>query len=169
MGAAQGANEGKGSRRVDLFDSHAIDPVDGLGPLRGVLTALENARTSTVCVITIDMPGVTRESLRWLARGLNAAPMLQGVMCRVSSEGQEMSEPFPSALRTTASKLLDQRLQLGYRSMRSLCYGTSFASLVPPSDWPEETWLNLNHTEELAAFNAALKKSGPPTGAQHEA
>src|SRR5256885_5263746 len=55
-------------RGAERFDREVVDPVAGLGPLRGVLTALENATTEIVVVATVDMPGVGREQLLWVAR-----------------------------------------------------------------------------------------------------
>src|ERR1700722_14126455 len=36
---------------AELFDREAVDPVDGLGPLRGLLTALEQSSTPIVAAI----------------------------------------------------------------------------------------------------------------------
>src|SRR3954469_12653277 len=47
----------------ELFSCEVQDPVAGLGPLRGILTALESARTPLVVVTSVDMPGVGREQL----------------------------------------------------------------------------------------------------------
>src|ERR1700683_4397894 len=43
---------------AELFVRGAISPVEGLGPLRGFLTALEHSSTSIVAVVTVDMPSV---------------------------------------------------------------------------------------------------------------
>ena len=48
------------------FHAEAVDPVAGLGPLRGVLTALEHAATPHVLVTTVDMPEIDATALRWL-------------------------------------------------------------------------------------------------------
>ena len=52
---------------MDSFTRELVDPVGGLGPLRGVLTALENAGTEHVVVTPVDMPGLIAGQLRWLA------------------------------------------------------------------------------------------------------
>src|SRR3954463_11699786 len=40
------------------FDREVVDPAAGLGPLRGVLTAIEAAQTESLVVSTVDMPGL---------------------------------------------------------------------------------------------------------------
>src|SRR5689334_16790011 len=67
---------------AERFDREAVDPVAGLGPLRGVLTALENASTEIVVVATVDMPGVGHEQLVWVARELLMRPEVRGAMPR---------------------------------------------------------------------------------------
>ena len=47
-------------RRAERFDREIADPVAGLGPLRGVLTAMENATTEIVVVATVAV-------LSWVA------------------------------------------------------------------------------------------------------
>src|SRR5688572_21426156 len=58
----------------ELFGREFVDPVAGLGPLRGVMTALEQAETDVVIVATVDMPGVGGEQLRWLVKELLRRP-----------------------------------------------------------------------------------------------
>src|SRR5690349_21350151 len=53
-------------RGWELFDREVVDPVAGQGPLRGVLTALEQASSDVVAVATVDMPGVGGEQILWL-------------------------------------------------------------------------------------------------------
>src|SRR5690348_14005110 len=52
---APGCEQPLGANR---FDREVRDPVAGLGPLRGVLTALQNASTDIVVVSTVDAPNV---------------------------------------------------------------------------------------------------------------
>src|SRR5438045_8884890 len=50
---------------VEAFDREVTDRVAAVGPLRGMLTALEHCRTPRLAVGTVDMPCVTREHLLW--------------------------------------------------------------------------------------------------------
>ena len=47
------------------FDREMVKSVAGLGPLRGVLTALEHLDGPELIVTTIDMPAITAAALRW--------------------------------------------------------------------------------------------------------
>src|SRR5438477_622200 len=60
---------GPGNERptgCELFDREVTDPVAGEGPLRGMLTALQNASTELVAMVSVDMPAITREMLQCL-------------------------------------------------------------------------------------------------------
>src|SRR5271163_3705700 len=74
---APGRNHPPGWRR---FTNEATDPVAGEGPLRGILTALENASTNEVVVLPVDMPNITRAPLAWLAARLQENPAAAAVM-----------------------------------------------------------------------------------------
>jgi molybdopterin-guanine dinucleotide biosynthesis protein A len=136
-----------------LFDRHVVDPVDDLGPLRGVLTALEHASTETIVAIPVDMPGVDRAKLAWLVGKLSSQPDVLGVM----TQAVEI-EPFPSAYRTTARKPIADRLNAGRRSLHGLCDDARFVAVAAPADWSADTWTNLNAPSELAAFETQLRK-----------
>jgi len=45
-----------------------------LGPLRGLLTALEHASTNEVVVLAVEMPNITPAPLAWLAARLRGNP-----------------------------------------------------------------------------------------------
>ena len=137
---------------ADLFDQAVIDPVDDLGPLRGVLTAAEHAKTGAIVAMPIDMPFVELEQLLWIARQLPARPECRGIMCSRDHEGHARIEPFPSAFRRDAAEQIAQRLGEGRRSLHGLCDLLGFCVIPAPSDWPERIWTNLNDPQQLAAF-----------------
>jgi len=131
----------------ELFDAEWTDPTSGLGPLRGVLTALENAKTPVVLVTTVDMPGIGQEQLEWLVARLHSKKAL-GVMCR---RGDGI-EPFPMACWTDAISLVRPRLEPGRLSVHRLAEDPGFAVLDAPGSWHDSVWTNLNHREELDRF-----------------
>jgi molybdopterin-guanine dinucleotide biosynthesis protein A len=135
-----------------LFDREAVDPVEALGPLRGLLTALEESSTPIVAAITADMPSVRRPMLEWLVAMLTAQPKAKGVMCRVDSEGDSRIEPFPSAFRREAREEIAQRLAAGKGSVQALAAMPAFLAPQSPPEWPSNTWTNLNTPAELSAF-----------------
>jgi molybdopterin-guanine dinucleotide biosynthesis protein A len=137
---------------ADLFDQAVIDPVDDLGPLRGVLTALEHARTPAIVAMPIDMPFVEPEQLRWSARQLAARPACLGIMCTRDHRGHVQVEPFPSAFRAEAAEPIERRLAEGRRSLQGVCDLPEFCAAQAPNDWPERIWTNLNDPQQFAAF-----------------
>lgn len=139
---------------ADLFDREAIDPVDGLGPLRGLLTALEESSTQIVTVVTVDMLAVRAPMLAWLVDVLGVQPKTKGVMYRVASEDGGHVEPFPSAFRREAREEIAARLGAEERSVQALAALPGFLALEAPSEWPAETWANLNTPAEFIAFEA---------------
>jgi len=137
---------------LDLFGQRLVDPVDDVGPLRGILTALENARTKAIVAMPIDMPFVEAHQLIWVAGQLAARPQCHGLMCKRAKDGQEQIEPFPSAFRLGAADRIAKQLAAGRRSIYGLCDLPEFCAVSPPGDWPERTWTNLNDPQQLAAF-----------------
>src|SRR5918993_4259845 len=55
----------------EAFTREVSDPSPGHGPLRGILTAIEHARTPSLVVVAVDMPFVARDQLAWLAAELH--------------------------------------------------------------------------------------------------
>ena len=85
----------------EFFDREVVDPIDGLGPLQGILTALNHLSTPLSAVVTVDMPHVIPSVLAWLVDYLALRPLCNGVMCRVKAGVAERIEPFPSVLART--------------------------------------------------------------------
>jgi molybdenum cofactor guanylyltransferase len=138
----------------ERFDREVIDPADGLGPLRGVLTALENMTTPIAAVVTVDMPAVKREMLAWLIEAADARPAYNGLMCAVNRGKEKDIEPFPSVFRAAGRPSVAQQLSLGRRSVQGLLSQESFHWVDAPAQWPHDAWTNLNTPEDLAMFNA---------------
>jgi molybdenum cofactor guanylyltransferase len=139
------------------FGSRVVDPEDGLGPLRGVLTALENLATPTMAVIPVDMPNIDRNQLLWLLDRLSDGPEIFGLICR--SQATRHIEAFPSAFRAAAKPVIAARLAAGRRSVRELLDDPSFVLIDAPDWWAANTWTNLNDPESLRRFQAARKRS----------
>jgi molybdopterin-guanine dinucleotide biosynthesis protein A len=134
------------------FDREAVDPVADQGPLRGVLTALENTTTHLIVIATIDMPCIGFEHLRWTLSELAARPDCQGLMFRRRIDGQDQIEPFPFACRLGAAGAISGHLAAGGRAPRSLLDQSGFVSVLPPDHWPVAVWTNLNRPQEFQKF-----------------
>ncbi len=128
---------------AENFDTEVTDPVPDQGPLRGVLTALQNTTTDLLAIATVDMPAVTTEILEYLIESLTQSPESAGVMFERQIEGTQQIEPFPSVLRRTFTPAIRQRIELGHRSVNGL--SKVGVNLIPPrQEWPQEVWRNLN-------------------------
>jgi molybdopterin-guanine dinucleotide biosynthesis protein A len=139
---------------IELFDRQAVDPM-AQGPLRGILTCLENCQTDSVAITTVDMPGIGTEQLQWMLDRLAADEKRLGVMSWRTVDGRRQIEPFPMACRRDAAKTIAGRISEGNLSVRSLTEIPGFAAEIAPVDWPKELWTNLNTEEEYDAFIAA--------------
>jgi len=136
---------------AEKFDAELVDPVAGLGPMRGVLTALENAQTESVIVCAVDMPAMNGEVFRWIAEQLIRKPAARGVLVERIVAGKEEIEPLPAAFRRAARELLAQRIASGNRSLSGLsaCHGIELAQA--PQHWTD-LWENLNYPTDLSRW-----------------
>jgi molybdopterin-guanine dinucleotide biosynthesis protein A len=132
----------------ERFDQEACDEVENEGPLRGVLTALGNCVIDPLVVVTVDMPMLTIDQLKFLLYRLNENPDLHGVMLR-RPDRERAIEPFPFACVDSAAKEIAQRLQEHRRSVHALAESERFAVETAPTDWPAAVWTNLNTPDDL--------------------
>jgi molybdopterin-guanine dinucleotide biosynthesis protein A len=139
-----------------LFDHEVVDAVEGQGPLRGVLTALEAISTDVVIAVPVDMPCIGRQHLEWLLEELNHSPQSFGLAIKRRTDDGEQIEPFPFACRKSASKLIASHLESQNRSMHSLLSRQGFNTISPSRDWPDEAWINLNNPGDYEAFLASI-------------
>jgi molybdopterin-guanine dinucleotide biosynthesis protein A len=138
------------------FDAEAVDPVAGLGPLRGVLTALQNAPTSLVALTTVDMPLLDPELLIWLIEELRTRADAIGLMAR---RGEQV-EPFPCACRISAAPLIEAKVNARELSVQALSREAAIAVADVPAQWDrDDVWTNLNHPHDLADFLTRLSRS----------
>jgi molybdenum cofactor guanylyltransferase len=140
---------------ANLFDHEAIDPVRGLGPLYGLLTALEHSASPIVACIAVDMVAVNRAMVINLIRTLTADVDALGVMYSTTNEKNCGRQPFPSAFRREARKEVRSRIARGQMSVHGLVETPGFKLLEPPVNCPATFWTNLNVPHELDAFEAS--------------
>jgi molybdopterin-guanine dinucleotide biosynthesis protein A len=125
------------------FDAEVTDAVADQGPLRGILTALENTTTDLLAIATVDMPAVTTEMLEHLIESLTQNPEATGIMFESQIENTQQIEPFPCVLRRTFAPSIRKRIELGHRSVYGLTKeGVKLVS--PRQEWTQEVWRNLN-------------------------
>lgn len=140
----------------ELFDREVADPVAGQGPLRGIMTALENVESEILLVATVDMPAIEHEHLAWIAGQLLEHPAATAVLLR---RGTDDVEPFPCGLRREAIPHVRSHLAAGRRSVHGMLRESSVLLLSAPADWGSRMWSNLNYPADAAAFGAAQASS----------
>lgn len=144
---------------AECFDLVAADPVAGQGPLRGVLTALENAGTPIVVIATVDMPGIASTQLHHLCAMLRRRPRCHALMFHQRGTFDAI-EPFPSAYRSKqAIALVRAQLQAANLSVRDLARHAGVKVLPAPANWQQSVWTNLNTPSDLKQF---LQPESPP-------
>ncbi len=139
------------------FDAQAVDEIPNEGPLRGVLTALKNARTRWVVTVTVDMPKLETDQLGWLVARLQARQDLKGLMLQRIINGNPQIEPFPLACSVDAIEIIADRLSQGKRSVHSLSTTAGFAVEPAPLGWPVDCWTNLNEPKDFQAFMQSIR------------
>lgn len=127
----------------ERFTKEVCDAVEGQGPVRGLMTALEASETERVVVMPVDMPGVGGEQLEWVVG------MMRGMGVMLAREG--VVEPFPSVWSRPIVPALREHFERGERSMRSLAT-LAGVSLVEARDWSAGVWQNLNYPEDLTTL-----------------
>ena len=146
----------------ERFDRTVFDPVEDAGPLAGIAAALAAATTPLVAVLSVDMPDVGPDQVRWLRAALDARPEVAGLLCRrrdadadSDSDGERI-EPFPSIFRTSAGPVIAAQLAAGRRALHALLDRPGFVAADTPVDWPGSVWLNLNRPADLQQIGATI-------------
>jgi len=135
---------------TEAFNAEASDPVAGLGPMRGVLTALEHATTELIVVAAVDMPSIGPEIFRWLAAELARRPATQAILIERTMDNRVMIEPLPAAFRKSAQKMVQEQLAQGKYSLHGLSECQGIQVIRAPEDWSAALWTNLNFPHDLA-------------------
>jgi len=134
----------------ERFGREAIDPVAGEGPLRGLMTALTHATTEWLAVTAIDMAGVSRTDLAWLAAELGRRDASLVMASRAGTV-----EPLPCACRADVKDLIAIRLTEGRRSLHGLATDARVAA-IPADERDGRTWTNANTPDDWDAFVRSL-------------
>lgn len=128
----------------DLLD---VEP--GGGPLAGVVSAVQHARTPWVLVVGGDMPALDGGFLRAFMDLAEREPHFALMV------GGRRLEPLPLALPMALANEVIQRFQLGERTLRR-AVPASRLRLAEPHQLPvhgeRAPWLSLNTPEEWRHF-----------------
>lgn len=131
------------------FDREVVDEIPRQGPLRGIVTALENSlHAQALIVATCDMPLVTRAMLDHLVATLEANEHALAVMAK----HEDQVEPFPIIMRASMIEQLNERLRSADRSIHSLAGIERVMVIDAPPDWDARVWTNLNSPDDYRSF-----------------
>jgi molybdopterin-guanine dinucleotide biosynthesis protein A len=138
----------------EAFTREVVDPSPGEGPLRGLLTALENSPAPWLVITAVDMPLVRREQLEWLAAGLKHRDetVVSGLMLYQAGPSGRQLQPFPSAFHVGAVPLVRRLLDSHRRALHALRDDPTIATLDAPPDWPADSWTNVNAPSDLTSY-----------------
>jgi molybdopterin-guanine dinucleotide biosynthesis protein A len=142
----------------ERFDVEATDPVADCGPLRGVLTALENTTSSKVVVTPIDMPAITLTPLSTLISRLRDNADTAAVMVERIVDGASRLEPLPAAFRSlVAADVIRRQLDSGNLALHALANNAHVDRVRCADDWPPDFWMNLNYPADLERISSRLQ------------
>jgi molybdopterin-guanine dinucleotide biosynthesis protein A len=135
------------------FDAEVVDPAPGLGPMRGVLTALQKSKTEAIVISAVDMPAMNGEVLRWIAQELRRRPTARAILVERLVDAKIELEPLPCGFRRSARDLLTQRIATGKRSLCGLAGCDGIETARAPQLWTG-LWENLNYPADLSRFES---------------
>jgi molybdopterin-guanine dinucleotide biosynthesis protein A len=144
-------NANRNQERYAAFGHPVIaDAVDGyLGPLAGVLTALQQCGTEFLVTVPCDAPLIAPD----LVARLYAAAVATGADIAVASDGQRQ-QPVFLLLRASLAPSLEAYLAGGDRKV-DLWFGQLRVAEADFSDAPD-TFLNVNDPDERQRVEARL-------------
>jgi molybdopterin-guanine dinucleotide biosynthesis protein A len=135
------------------FTREVVDPSAGQGPLRGLLTALENSPVPWVVATAVDMPLVRHDQLQWMATALKRQPAVLGLMLWQGSAERRRLQPFPSAFQVNAAPFVRRQLESNRRSLHGLLDDPGVIAVDAPVEWGDRTWMNVNFPEDLHSID----------------
>ena len=133
----------------ELFEKVATDPVAGEGPLRGILTAMEQTVSPLLVVTPVDMPCMMIEALSVLVdvlqrQSVNAMAMFQ--------RGGKL-EPFPVAFVVSQARpIIQGQLSGGKASLHGLVEVINTIRVPASPSWPKTLWVNLNWPADVEEY-----------------
>jgi len=127
------------------------DRYEGIGPVSGVLSAMEAQPESAWLVLACDLPLAEARGVRTLIEGRDSARLGTAYM---ASDG--FFEPLFAIYEPSMQRWLHERLERGRYSLREALADADVRLLCPPD---EQTLINVNTPEELAQVRQAIAQA----------
>lgn len=124
------------------------DAYEDIGPMSGVLTAMDREPDAAWFVLACDLPFIDEHAVRELIDGRDAGRMATAFM---ASDG--FFEPLCAIYEPHIAPLLRERLEARRYSLRHVLTDADVRMVCPPED---RTLTNVNTPEELEEVRARL-------------
>jgi molybdopterin-guanine dinucleotide biosynthesis protein A len=137
-------------------DGEVRDPAADLGPLGGLVAALEACRTHWVAILAVDLPRVTPAWFRRLRRSCGPG---RGAVVRGPRGFEPLAAIYPrEALACCASRLKGRRLSL-QATLGDLA-GKGLMKVVPLRAGDKRLLENWNHPEDAVSLRPKSRARG---------
>ena len=140
-----------GSRsRYDQYGEVIEDVIPGCGPLGGIHAALNATQTDLNLILSVDMPLLTTDFLRWLLQLASANCALA-----IVPEAEGRFQPLCSVYRRAAQPEVERALRMRDYKVDRL-FSLLPTRFIPQSEWlaagfPPDIFRNVNTPEEYKA------------------
>ena len=114
------------------------DTIPGCGPLSGIHAALSATQTDLNLILSVDMPLMTADFLRWLLQRAAACDELA-----IVPEAQGRTQPLCSVFRRAALREIELALRAGEYKVDRLF------SILPTRFVPETVWRAVGFSPDL--------------------
>ncbi len=140
----------KGAPEVDVFEGlpRIEDAYEDIGPMSGVLSAMDKEPGAAWFVLACDLPFFNEQAVRELLDGRDPGRMATAFM---ASDG--FFEPLCAIYEPQIAPLLRERLEAGRSSLRDVLNDADVRMVCPPED---RMLTNVNTQEELEEVRARL-------------
>ena len=130
-------------------DNIAVDEVKGVGPLGGMISALEMAQSDKLFVIPCDMPVIDTKYISFMMKYMDDNEI-------ILSEKNGYFEPFPGFYSKSLIPRIEELINQNRRSIRAI-FECSRTKVISESEWKklgfsEEIFTNLNTTQDVEKY-----------------
>ena len=130
-------------------DKIVVDKVKGVGPLGGMISALEMAQSDKLFVIPCDMPVIDTKFISFMMKYMDDNEI-------IFSEKNGYFEPFPGFYSKSLIPRIEELINQNRCSIRSI-FECSRTKVISESEWKklgfsEEIFTNLNTTQDVEKY-----------------
>ena len=131
------------------YENIVVDKVAEAGPLGGIISAMEIAKTKNLFVIPCDMPFIDLNYVDYLMKNIVDNQI-------IISERNNYFEPFPGFYSKSLIPRIEELINHNRRSIRAI-FECSRTKVISESEWKklgfsEEIFTNLNTTQDVEKY-----------------